>query len=87
VRKVVKEIIPSWLWLINRNVVQLLNNLDVGNTDQDTKHGTKFGLARVLEVLFGATPFREPVNNFQFLDSDCLIPNSKLTIITTIHDL
>lgn len=85
VRRVVeKEMIPGWLRLSNNNIVQLLHHLDVGNSDQD-KQGSKSAPAGALHVLFLDTPYRELVNNFQYLDVDKLIPYEKLTPETAMY--
>jgi len=86
VKKVVeKEMIPGWLRLSNNNIVQLLHHLDVGNSDQDNKQGSKSAPAGALNVLFLDTPYRELVNNFQYLDVDKLIPYEKLTPETAMY--
>jgi len=94
VRKVVeKEMIPSWLRLSGNNIVQLLHHLDVGNSDaSDASGGDKGGTssaksapAGALEVIFADTPFRELVANFQYLDSEKLIPYNKLSPETVMY--
>ena len=86
VRRVVeKEMIPAWLRLSNNSIVQLLHHLDVGNSDQDPKQGTKSAPAGALNVLFMDVPFKELVNSFQYLDTNKLIPYEKLTAETAMY--
>ena len=79
VRNVVaKDLVPAWLRFCNESIVELLYALDVGNSDSETPK-------EVLSVLFDGVPYNELVNAFQYLDSNKLIPHSKLSPETATY--
>ena len=89
VRRVVeRELLPAWLRLSGDNIVQLLHHLDVGNSDQDvpSRAGSRPSApAGALNVLFNETAPKELVEQFQYLDTDKLVPYEKLTPETAMY--
>ena len=86
VRMVVeKEMIIGWLRLSNNYIVQLFHHFDVGDSDQNTKQGSKSAPAWVVHDLFMDTQYKELVNSFQYLDTDKLIPYEKPTPETVMY--
>ena len=83
-----RELLPAWLRLSGENIVQLLHHLDVGNSDQEVaaRAGARPSApAGALNVLFNETAPRELVEQFQYLDTDKLIPYEKLTPETAMY--
>ena len=87
-RVVERELLPAWLRLSGENIVQLLHHLDVGNSDQEVaaRAGARPSApAGALNVLFNETAPRELVEQFQYLDTDKLVPFDKLTPETAMY--
>jgi condensin complex subunit 3 len=64
--------------LCKDNIIVLLQRLDVGNSDGKIASDT-------LSVLFKNIPYKELVQNFQYVDENRLVPYDKLTAETAIY--
>ena len=59
-------------------IVELLYALDVGNSDGKVA-------SKMLQCLFKGLPYKELVDNFQFVDENKLVPYNKLTAETALY--
>ncbi len=79
VRSIVeRDLVPSWLRVSNDKIVELLYALDVGNSDGKIA-------ADMLAVLFKNLPYKDLVQNFQYIDDNNLVPFDKLTPETAVY--